>query len=513
MNRNKNFKIGINTFDGDVLSGDPSFELTAEGGKNLDYAVCHFEPQSSTVDKACEQANGVAEKFKSYKMDFIANFEFQNFFADTKCPDGYDWANRPDGTHLLNLPEKYVKALCKSGNLLSLMYDELEHCIIHTNKSIEMLYKFRKTVRAFPLCRTKDAVEQGDFLGSQLREYVQDLKAKGAPALCGEHAFPVLFHLFAENGITPNFKSQKESFSNIQYAIAAGAAIEYETELSNCVDLWFRMTCPGHSPEEMYHNLVFSYLAGVNRAYVESCHSFVEENNGVKQLNEYGRLFVKFCKEYKNRERAYDIQSLSPEVAIIRYDDSFWGQSDPIMWRKWLFGNNKIKPTRKSKEYLRVFNILTHGETGKNGISWSRISPWSLRKHRSFASLNNAVVFDGRVKKEKLESLKLCFLCGHGISKETLEAVASLVKENGLVAVSSERFAPEHIKKQAKGSYCEINDGKGSWLVVKNFSSSRLKTRVKPYIGNKGEIRLKFENQTVRLNISENGEAFEIKEG
>lgn len=508
----KNLKIGVNTFCGDVIKGRPSFELTADGGKNLDYAVCHFDPQNDTVDKACEDAVAVAEKFRSYGMEFIANFEFQNFLADTKCPDGYDWANRPDGTHLLNLPAKYIEALNKSGNLVSLMYDELEHCIIHTNKSIEMFYKFRKIMRAFPLCDTKDVFEQGEFLSSQLKAYFKDLKDKGAPGLCGEHVFPVFFHLFAENGIFPNFKSQKESYSNVQYAVAAGAAIEYDTELSNCVDLWYRLTNPGHSPEEMYHNLVFSYLAGSNRAYVESCHAFVENMDEKAELNDYGKAFVEFSREYKGKERGYDVHDLKPEIAIIRYDDSFWGQNDPIMWRKWLFGNNKVKPDRKSREYLKVFNILTHGETCRNGLSWGRVSPWSLRKHRSFASLNNTVVFDGKVRKEKLESLKLCFLCGHHISDETINDVASLVRENGLVAVSAERFVPENIRKQIKGSYCEIKDGKGSWIVVDNFGLSKLKKRVKPFIGNKGEIRLKFENNTVRLRISENGETFEIIE-
>ena len=508
----KKLKIGINTFEGDVIEGRPSFELTADGGKNLDYAVCHFDPNRFTLDKACEMAAEAAEKFKSYGMDFIANFEFQNFSADSKGPDGYEWANRPDGTHLLNLPARYIEALKKVGNLVSLMYDEFEHCIIHTNKSIEMAYKFKKIMRAFPLCNTKNVVEQGEFLSSQLREYFNDLKEKGAPNLCGEHVFPVLYHIFAENGITPNFKSQKESYSDVQYAIAAGAAIEYGTELWNCVDLWYRLTNPGHSPEEMYNNLVFSYLSGANRVYVESCHAFVTKNEEGGELNDYGKAFLKFSNEYKDKERNYDVHDLRPEVAIIRYDDSFWGQNDPIMWRKWLFGNNKIKPDGKSKEYIRVFNILTHGETCKNGLSWGRFSPWSLRKHRSFASLNNAVVFDGKVRKEKLESLKLCFLCGHCISDETLGDVASLVKENGLTAVSAKRFLPENIREKARGSYCEIKDGKGSWIAVDGFGSSKLRKRVEPFIGSKGEIRLKFENNTVRLRISDNGEAFEIIE-
>lgn len=504
----KNFKLGFNTFDGDVLDSAPSFELTSDGGRNEDFVVCHFDPQRGTVEEACECAEKVAAKLKERNTEFIANFEFQNFDYASKGKDGYEWANRPDGTHLLNLPDKFISALAKCGNLAGIMYDELEHVIINRNKSIELSSKFRKSIPAFPLSKSKSVFEQGELLGSQLKKYAEKIKSAGAPALCGEHVFPVLFHKFAENGLTPNFKSQKETFSDIQYSIAAGAAIEYGTELWNCVDLWFRLTNPGHTPEEMYHNLVFSYLAGTNRVYVESCHPFITDG----KLNDYGKAFVKFSNEYKDRERSYDVHNLKPEIAIIRYDDSFWGQNDPIMWRRELFGNGKIHPDFRSREYLKVFHIITHGDAGKNGFCWGRVSPWSLRRHRSFASLNNAVVFDGNVRRSSLESVKLCFLCGHHISDETLSDVAALVKENGLTAVTTARFVPVHIKNRINGSYCEIEDGRGKWIVIGSYRSAKLKKSVKPFIGEKNEIRLVFENNTVRLKISENGETFDIIE-
>lgn len=509
--KNKNLLVGFNTFENDVLVNDPSYALPSDGGKNVDFVVCHFDPQRNTFADACDRAGNTVEKLNEAGTQVIANFEFQNFDGDSKDKDGNDWANRPDGTHLLNLPEKYVDALKKAGNLAGIMYDEFEHVIINRNLSIELGSKFRKKLSAFPLCKTADVLEQGKLLGEQLKEYAGKIRSMGAPALAGEHVFPVLFHKFAENGLTPNFKSQKESYSDIQYAIASGAALEYGTDLWNCVDLWYRLTNPGHSPEEMYHNLLFAYLSGVNRVYVESCHCFVDRSESGAALNEYGKAFVKFSEEYKDKDRGYDVHDLAPEIAIIRYDDSHWGQCDPVMWKPMLFGNKKIRPDSRSKEYLKVFNILTHGETCKNGLSWGRISPWSLRPHKSFASLNSTVVFDGNVQKDKLESLKLCFLCGCHISGDTLKAVEELVRENGLTVVTSDRFAPANIRSKIKGSFSEIKDGKGTWIVVKNFSSGKLKKKVMPFAGEKGKIRLTFKDRTVTLKISENGEVFTIE--
>ena len=504
--KNNAILIGFNTFDGDVAEEKPAFVLSADGGKSIDFVLCHFDPNRGTVEEACEMADKVTQTVKDMGAEIIANFEFQNFSPESRGTDGYEWANRPDGTHRLNLPAEYVAALAKNGNLRGIMYDEFEHCIANVNISIALSTKFKKRLPVFPLSKSNDAVEQSNLLDSQLKEYADGIKSMGAPRMYGEHVFPILFHKFAKAGITPNFKSQKESYSNVQYAIASGAALQYGTELCNCVDNWYRLTNPGHSAKEMYSNLVLSYLSGVTSVYVESSHVFVTDDS----LNDYGKAFLKFSSEYKGKPRNYNISDLRPEIGIIRFDDTFWGQCDPVMWRKILFGNKNIKPDSGSREYIRVFNILTHGETCRNGISWGRVSPWSLRKHRSFASLNSTCVFDENVRKETLSSLKLCFLCGNLISPETLSDVAELVRDNGLVAVTTKKYAPGHIASKVKGGFCEIADGSGKWIVVDSFSSSKLREAVRPFIGNKGEMRLTFANNEIVMKISEDGEGFDV---
>lgn len=501
----KIMKIGLNVFDGDVLEDKSPFKLTIGDGA-ADYAVCHVDPQRFTLGESIEKAKKLAEKFKKTGIDFIANFEFQNFDMKSESVDGYKWAERPDGTHLLNIPGEYLKALSSGGNLIGIMYDEFEHVIANRNLSLEIAAKLLKRFPAFPLFNGRDALKQGELLSSQIREFAAGLKEKGAKNIYGEHVFPILFHKFASSGITPNFKSQKESYSNVQHAIAAGAALQYGTELSNCVDCWYRLTNPGHSAEEMYNNLKFAYYAGVNRVYVESSAVMVKDN----KLTAHGEKFRQFCKEYKGKERDWDVHDYTPEIGIVRYDDTFWGQCDPVMWKRMLFGNSKVKPDYRCREYLKAFHLITHGETCINGLSWGRISPWSIKPHRSFASMNSTAVFDEKADEKCLASLKLCFLCGISISEETIKNVEKAVEENGLTVVTTQRFIPASVACKVKGRYCEIAEGKGKWIVVRSFRDPRLKTAVKPYIGNKNEIRLTFGEKEIKFKISDDGNAITL---
>ena len=124
--------------------------------------------------------------------------------------------------------------------------------------------------------------------------------------------------------------------------------------------------------------------------------------------------------------------------------------------------------------------------------------------------MNGVAVFDDRVTKEKLETLKLCFLCGYYISDETIGAVIDLVKNNGLTVVTPKRFAPDYIRKQAKKSYNEICDGKGKWIITNNVLSQKTKKSVKGFIGNKGEMKFTFGDKTITMKISKDGNSFEL---
>lgn len=509
----KIMKIGFNIGENRVISKSPEFMLTAHAGKGADFVVCHTDETKGTLAERCEAAEKIARYVDEAGAKLIANFEWQNFVHGADSKQEFLDVNHADGTHRLEIKPEFVKALASRGNLEGLMYDEFEHCIINRNVSIYMASKFKTDLPVFPVADTTDAVIQGETLSAQIKQYVDNAKKKhGDYELFGEHVWPVLFHTFARNGITPNFKSQKESCSNIQHAIAAGAALEYGTPLSNCVDMWFRLKFPGHTPDELYANLCFAYLAGVNRVYVENASGFCDYDESKNAYrNGYGRNFRKFADEYIGKDRDYDVSDFRPEVGIIRYDDTFWGQGNTKhFWRYMLFGNPAVKPDYRAKEYLLAFNLLTHGETDKGGLSWGRVSPWVLRPHRSFASLNSCAVFDERVTKDKLESLRLCFLCGYTISNDTIKAVCELVRDNGLTVITTKRFIPKQAAAAVTSGFCEIKDGKGKWIVVDSFANPKLRKAVEPFSGNKGEMRLTFTDREIVMKINETGEGFTV---
>ena len=508
MAKKKPMLIGYHTDIYKRFGNNPKFDLMAKTGNGVDFVLCHVDTRDGTYQDNLDHAEKTAKAFKELGVPFIASYEGQNFNLEQKTTDGHDWVHRGDGTHLLRLTRDYMEKLNSEDNCMGFMYDELEHVIINRNVSLALASRFKEDHPAFPVSVSRDPVVQGELLSSQLRDYAKELKSFGAKTVSGEHVFPVLFHLFAKNGIIPNFKSQKESFSNVQFAIAAGAAKQYGMPLWNCVDLWCRMTYPGHSAREMYNNLVFAYLAGVDLVYVESVDAFMD-NEG--HLTPYGEQFRAFCDEYKGKERDYDVADYRPEIGIVRYDDTFWGQGRVRwMWRNMLFGNPAIKADKKCKEWIKVFNMITHGETGKGGISWGRVELRSLTRHRSFATMNNAVVYDENATKKDLESLKLCFLCGYTVSDGTLAAVRELVKENGLTVVTSERFAPKGFTVPKGQPFGEIADGKGTWIVTDDFGSKKLEKRLSGFLGNKGEMRYVFGDKELRMKIDEDGDGYTI---
>lgn len=506
----KKLKIGFNTFDGRVMADDAEYAQLIQECGGIDWVWCHVDARRD-LDTAgnIEYAGQVANKLKADGHEFVANFEFQNFAVEHVDTDGHDYANCPDGCHRLNLPDGFVRALAKAGNLIGVAYDEFEHTIINRNLSVFIGTKLKKDLPVFPNLKTKDPVEQGRALGRQVREFVDGFKANGAGKFAGEHVFPVLFHLFAKNGVIPNFKSQKESSSNVQFAVAAGAALQYGKELWNCVDMWNVMTFPGHSVKEMYHNLVFAWLMGVNRVYVEASNAFFDKKGDKKELNELGKTYCSYVKEYRGRDRQYDIQDFKPEVGIVRLDTGYWGQGHSLfVWRNMLYGNPMLKGTKQSKEWVRAMYLITHREISPNSLTQSRFELRSLCRHRSFVSMNNAAVFDDEVKKETLEPLKLCFLCGEHISDETLEAVRALAKENGLCVVSTRRFAPNEVLHAAGAGFADLPYGEGRWIITNSFRSRRLEKRISPFLGEKGEMRFVLGDEEIRLKIDKDGESF-----
>ena len=495
-------KIGCNVFEPQMLDGLPEFTLPLREG--LDFIFCHTSPEKAGFADEYEKAARLSEIAASYGADLIADFEFQNAAETLVGSDGRDWCRTPDGGHRLNPDPAFFAALNDRGNLYGIVYDEFEYAVSARNLSLWWGNKLRFGANVFPPMKTRDAYAQGEAFSAALDAYVKEIKAAGVTRFAGEHVFPILFHTFARAGMIPNFKSMKESCTNLAFAVAAGAALEYGTELWTCVDLWFRQSFPGHSAEELYHNLLFAYLAGEDLAYVESSPVLVKDGS----LTDRGEAFLRFIKDYKGKERDYRIAGYRPEIGIIRYDDTYWGQN--FFWDRGLYGNGLIRPDKRSREWIEAVNAVTFGESGRASFNLNRIDHTLLQKHRSFCSMNALAVFDDRVRKKTLSFLKLAFLCGIRISPETLSDVGNLVRENGLTAVTPPRFLPERFRRLTKGELTQIRDGQGTWIVTEDLSSPSLLRLIAPFCGKLGVIRLPFADREIVLRITQNGDGFRI---
>ncbi|MBQ6065435.1 MAG: hypothetical protein IJK89_01315 [Clostridia bacterium] len=496
-------RVGFNVFEWQMLERLPEFSLPLQNG--ADFLFCHTSPEKLGFADEYEKAARLSGIAAEHGADLIANFEFQNAAEAFVGSEGRDWCRTPDGCHRLDPDPAFFAALNDKGNLYGVAYDEFEYAISARNLSLWWGSKLRFGAHAFPPLKTRDAYAQGETFSAALEAYVKDVKAMGAPRFAGEHVFPILFHAFARAGMVPNFKSMKESCTNLAFAVAAGAALEYGTELWTCVDLWYRQSFPGHSAEELYANLVFAYLSGVDLAYVESAPALVKDG----KLTDRGEAFLRFVKEYKGKERDYRIADYRPEIGILRYDDTYWGQN--LFWDRGLYGNGRLRPDARSKEWIEAVDAVTFGESGRASFNLNRIDRTLLQKHRSFCSMNALAVFDDRVRKAALSSLKLAFLCGVRISPETLSDVSLLVRENGLTVVTPKRFVPERFSRLTAGELTQIGDGKGTWIVTDDFTSPALRRRIAPFLGERGTVRLPFADRELVLRIAPDGDGFSCR--
>ncbi len=365
----------------------------------IDFIVHHIRPDKSVKEETAI-ARKMAARFDEYGIEFVPNCETANWREDFVGPDGFDWASREEGCHRFRFPKDVMEAYASSPMFAGVLYDETEHCII--NRNISLTHKNSKTdLPFFPDRPDFDIRQTGEFLTECSKELYQECTDNGAPRVLGEHVFPVLFHSFAKAGIIPNYKQQKENWSNIFAACAMGAAKQYNTELWTCIDLWCGLVYPGHSPEEMEYNLIFSYLIGVDRAYVEGCSGFYTmEEDGSFNLTDYGEAFKRFSTGYlKQNQRNYNHRDFEPSIGIIRFDDGDWGQTDDWVWKSMLLGNKSLKPDEFTHEWLRAWHTITHGQTMVESISWNRMEAYCETSHRSFAPVNGPIVYDEIVSK------------------------------------------------------------------------------------------------------------------
>ncbi|MCL2815296.1 MAG: hypothetical protein FWD23_11915 [Oscillospiraceae bacterium] len=473
------------------------------------FIVWHTEGFGSV--EAEEQKAGIAMKqCEKNGIYFLCNVEIANWFPKVVGPDGHDWANGEDGCHYFRFPDKVLAAYNSSPYFAGVVYDEAEHMQINRNwiwengKKNDMPFFSDTNEKSF-----QQAFDGFVEYGARVADgYFQ----KGTPYLITEHVWPALFHAFASMGFTPAYKQLKESWSNIWAVMALGAARQYGRELWTCIDLWHLGDYPGHSPEELKYNMIFAYLIGCDKAYVENLSyegSLYSNRDGADVLSRHGETVEWFSGEYlKNNKRTYTHRDYMPSVAVIRFDDTDGGQNDGSYWPEKLLGSYTLKSNEMTREWLKAWHTITHGTTSTDALCWNYYKPEANIPHRSFAPCNSPVVYDENVGLEDLETLELAFLCGLTISETTLKSVSAMVKENGLTAVAGKRFAPVEFAALYNKGTSEFADGKGRWIITDDMASGEVYAAVKPLLGNEGEMVYRFKDRTLVLKISEDGNSF-----
>lgn len=481
-----------------------------------DFLVHHYNPRVPQFTAASQEqyVKDLNAFFEKSNIKYLINCEISNTWPEEQASDntGWNWVKGPNNTHRFSFRPTVLELLNNSRAFEGVVYDEQDHVQVNQN------WMWNGTVKMdVPYLGNTDGMtfeQANQLVNDNAKILVNEIKSKNTPRMVSEHSFPLLMHNFAKAGECISYKQLSCSWSNIMAAIGMGAAIQYNTEMWTCLDLWGPGgTYPGHTPEMLKNNLIFGYWMGNDRMYVENINYkgslYKTDANGIT-LSEYGKVYKWFTYSYLGtNHRGYTFRDVKPEIAIIRFDDTDFGIGPDKPWglTDRPFGSNTLKFGTTSYNWMKIWNLVSQGviPTPENGISWFSY-PTSISK-KSFASMNGVVVFDETVGKEHLQTLKLAFLTGLIISHETLTAVEELVVTNGLTVVSTPELAPAAIKQKYSGSGTQvINDGTtgGCWIVTDDFLAQAVKTKVQPFLGKNDEISYRFGSKEVTMKIGAN---------
>lgn len=484
-----------------------------------DFLVHHYNPQT-TAAKQTSYIKDVIALFEKNNLRFILNTEIANNIERYTDETGWEWYSGPHGTHRFTFRPDILQMLSKSSKFEGVMYDEAEHVQINRN----WILKDGVKIDAPFLGETSGLsfFEADALVGQNARILVDELKSQQVPKVIGEYVFPVLFNNFTKAGMTPSYKLMKESWAPLWAACAMGAALQYDSELWSCLDLWFVDLVPdypGHTPKTLKNNLLFGYWIGNDRMYVENINYngslYTDTVIGSKRsivLSNHGKVYKWFTHDYlPGNIRNYTFRDIKPSIGIIRFDDTDFGvrKNNPYALGDKPFGSNTLQYSEKTANWMKIWHVVSHGviPVPDYGISWLTYPPKT--PYRSFAPMNGVVVYDHTVKKELLTSLKLAFVTGLQISSETMTHLQELVNETGLTVVVTPDLAPQEILSgySGSGTYSVAQGQKGGkWIISDDFLSADLKGLVAPYLGKNDEMKYTFGDQEVIMKISSDDE-------
>ncbi len=434
-------------------------------------------------------------------------------------------------THLLDPPDQTIResvawgaAPDQGGRFRGTVIDELAH--------IRLLHFKRQTALAdYKSFQNIDQAWRETVEGfTRLRQQYEEL---GSP-LVATHVIPVLLHAAARAGCTPCPKICKELYSPVSLAIGMGAAKQYGRHLWVDCDLWYWDLLPGHEPEELRSNLLLAYWLGADLVYIEGAgHNLTPAGKqGVPfslmtqitpdtyQLTAHGEVLRWFCREYlPAHPRSWTFRDVKPNIAIVRMDDTAWGQRYALGFTKGLFGTEHLACGPDNEAWFQIMNILTCGKTGRDGVTYFKAYNWQTGYHRPsqphvqpsldtrplqadwhrfWTPLNGVVVYDHTVGFDLLKDIPVLFLTGPQIEPDTFAAVKRCVAAGARCVVWAPLAERMGISRGTSGVAVQPEEN-GKWIITDDFGLSEVQEAIWPFIGHPDEIKYRFAEHTVIL--------------
>jgi hypothetical protein len=478
----------------------------------------HEENYANTV----EDIRALANFLQSEGMDYIWNLEAANWRVSDEYVPGENLYEPEAGLHYLKVPKDLMAQLQAVPEITGVCYDEIEHMQLNNNRFIKK-------------GATGDIPAFADTVALKLPEayalWVEKLQALKAhydaygKVTVAENVWPVTQHIFARAGWTVSPKIMKESWTPVPLAMGLGAAVQYEQ--NGCdfwlnPDLWFCGHYPGHSTEELRSSLLLGHWSGASRVYVENLdyvnvigaihdpkaaknfdYSTAEQGKHHRDahdtlgslvffdsaekytLTPYGETLKWYTQNYKDQHPVpYTWRDARCKVAIVRFPDSSWGQSNMGFFNDHLLGSKIEHSTPATEAWFSIWNQITLGTIPRQGLSFHVDAVKYKLGPRFFCPAPPTLVFDHRVGNELPEfdfrGAEVIFLTGVQVTAETMKAVENYVECSGATAILLSSLAPAGFTSSER------------FFTVETFDDPRVQQALAPVLPPEDEMQFLF---------------------
>ncbi|NLY00635.1 MAG: hypothetical protein GXY83_31445 [Rhodopirellula sp.] len=432
-------------------------------------------------------------------LRFALNNESSNWSAD----GGNGRFDAAGGCHRWDLDPAALGKAAATGLFEGVVYDEGEHMQLCRNYYAKLPEKEHR--RPYLVETTGMNLEEAyDAFLAAARTVRRHNGTHGSATgshgrMLVESVFPALWHPLARAEVTLCPKLLKESIHPVVLALALGAVKQYETELWLTPDLWYRgRGFPGHTVEDYAAALRLAHNVGVDNIYSEYIHAFCRIQGPVYDLTPYAAALREFMTEWRpTHPRDYTYRDYEPEVAIIRFPDSDWGQASSYYWNM-LYGAENLQSTPETRQWLQVWHLLTGGRTHADAVNANSGEAYPLGSWYFSYPCAPTAVYDHLVGAEPLAGVKTIFLCGITLSEGSLKAVRERVRD-GATCFTTPRLCPPDVRQAASVLPASLPDGKGTWIVVSGFRREDLGATAEMLPEPGSAMRLQFRGQMVSV--------------